>query len=31
VRVAGEIFVVQGKPERRDPERLVWTLDAQPA
>jgi hypothetical protein len=26
-----ETFVVQGEPERRDPERLVWTLDAQPA
>jgi Phage major capsid protein E len=29
--VGGETFVVQGEPERRDPERLVWTLDAQPA
>ena len=29
--VDGETFVVQGEPERRDPERLVWTLDAQPA
>ena len=26
-----ETFVVQGEPERRDPERLVWTLGAQPA
>ena len=25
--VAGETFVVQGEPERRDPERLVWNLD----
>ena len=25
--VAGEIFLVQGKPERRDPDRLVWTVD----
>jgi hypothetical protein len=25
--VAGETFVVQGEPERRDPDRLVWTLD----
>jgi hypothetical protein len=24
----GETFIVQGEPERRDPERLVWTLDA---
>ena len=29
--VGGETFVVQGEPERRDPERLVWTLGAQPA
>jgi hypothetical protein len=26
--VVGETFVVQGEPERRDPERLVWSLDA---
>ncbi|MGH6921464.1 MAG: head-tail joining protein [Geminicoccaceae bacterium] len=25
--VDGETFVVQGKPERRDPDRLVWALD----
>jgi hypothetical protein len=25
--VDGETFVVQGEPERRDPDRLVWTLD----
>jgi hypothetical protein len=25
--VGGETFVVQGEPERRDPERLVWMLD----
>ena len=25
----GETFVVQGEPERRDPDRLVWTLDVQ--
>ena len=24
----GQTFVVQGEPERRDPDRLVWTLDA---
>jgi len=29
--VAAETFVVQGKPERRDPDRLVWTLDVRPA
>jgi hypothetical protein len=23
-------FVVQGEPERRDPDRLVWTLDMRP-
>ena len=26
-----ETFVVQGEPERRDPDRLVWTLDVRPA
>jgi hypothetical protein len=25
--VGGESFVVQGEPDRRDPDRLVWTLD----
>jgi hypothetical protein len=25
--VGGDTFVVQGEPERRDPDRLVWTLD----
>ena len=29
--VNNESFVIQGAPERRDPERLVWTLDARPA
>jgi hypothetical protein len=28
--VGGETFVVQGEPERRDPDRLVWTLDVGP-
>jgi hypothetical protein len=28
--VAGETFIVQGEPERRDPDRLVWSLDTQP-
>jgi hypothetical protein len=23
----GETFVIQGEPERRDPDRLVWTVD----
>jgi hypothetical protein len=27
----GETFVVQGEPERRDPDRLVWSLDVRPA
>jgi hypothetical protein len=27
----GDTFVVQGEPERRDPDRLVWTLDVRPA
>ena len=26
--VGGESFVVQGETERRDPDQLVWTLDA---
>src|SRR5262245_47008861 len=26
--VGGETSLVQGEPERRDPDRLVWTLDA---
>jgi hypothetical protein len=25
--VDGQTFVIQGEPERRDPDRLVWTLD----
>jgi hypothetical protein len=29
--VDGATFVIQGEPERRDPDRLVWTLDAKPA
>ena len=28
--VSGQTFVVQGEPERRDPHRLVWTLDVRP-
>jgi hypothetical protein len=28
--LGGETFVVQGEPERRDPERLVWTVDVRP-
>jgi hypothetical protein len=27
----GQMFVVQGEPERRDPDRLVWTLDVRSA
>jgi hypothetical protein len=30
LRVGAETFVVQGEPERRDPDRLVWTLDTRP-
>ena len=26
----GQTFVVQGEPERRGPDRLVWTLDVRP-
>jgi hypothetical protein len=29
--VGSETFVIQGEPERRDPDRLVWGLDTQPA
>jgi hypothetical protein len=29
--VDGASFVVQSEPERRDPDRLVWTLDVRPA
>ena len=29
--VGGETFIVQGEPERKDPERLVWILDVRPA
>ena len=29
--VGGETLVVQGEPERRDPDRLVWSLDVRPA
>jgi hypothetical protein len=25
--VDGETFVIQGEPERRDPDRLVWIVD----
>jgi hypothetical protein len=25
--IDGQTFVVQGEPERHDPDRLVWTLD----
>ena len=25
--VASETFVIQGEPERRDPDRLVWSVD----
>jgi hypothetical protein len=28
--VASDTFVIQGKPERRDPDRLVWMLDTRP-
>jgi hypothetical protein len=29
--VGGDTFVIQGEPERRDPDRLVWSLDTRPA
>jgi hypothetical protein len=28
--VGGDTCLVQGEPERRDPDRLVWTLDVRP-
>jgi hypothetical protein len=28
--VGGDAFIVQGEPERRDPDRLVWFLDVRP-
>jgi hypothetical protein len=28
--VGGQTFVVQGEPERRDPDRMLWTLDVRP-
>ena len=28
--VGGDALIVQGEPERRDPDRLVWTLDVRP-
>jgi hypothetical protein len=28
--VGDETYVVQGEPERRDPDRRVWTVDARP-
>jgi hypothetical protein len=30
VAVGGDNFVIQGEPERRDPDRLVWSLDVRP-
>jgi hypothetical protein len=29
--IGGETFSVQGEPQRRDPDRLVWTVDVRPA
>jgi hypothetical protein len=29
--VDGQTFVIQGESERRDPDRLVWSLDVRPA
>jgi hypothetical protein len=29
--LGGETFVIQGEPERRDPDRLVWSLDVRRA
>jgi hypothetical protein len=27
----GVAYVIQGAPERRDPDRLIWTLDGRPS
>jgi hypothetical protein len=29
--IGGETFIVQGAPERRDPDRMVWRLDVRSA
>jgi hypothetical protein len=29
--IDGQTFVIQGEPERRDPDRLVWTVDIRSA
>jgi hypothetical protein len=29
--IGAETFVIQGEPERRDPDRLVWSLDTRQA
>ena len=31
VAVDGVDYVIRGEPKRRDPDRLVWTLDVRPA
>ena len=31
IMLGDEAFVVQGEPERRDPDRLVWTVDVRSA
>jgi hypothetical protein len=28
--MGSETFIIQSEPERRDPDRLVWTLDVRP-
>jgi hypothetical protein len=29
--IGNKTFIIQGEPERRDPDRLVWSLDTRPA
>ena len=29
--LGGIDYVIQGEPERRDPDRLIWTLDVRPS
>jgi hypothetical protein len=31
ITLENDTYIVQGEPERRDPDRLVWTLDVRPA
>jgi len=30
ITLGDTIYIIQGEPERRDPDRLVWTIDTRP-